>query len=74
MRSVWRILVRDEFVRLGLMRKIYNDLYGFMRMCLPNHAVRNVLHASALGSVEPLGLPLGHLAAKAAEEIRTASG
>ena len=29
--------------------------------CARNHTVRNVWRALALGSVEPLGLPFGHL-------------
>ena len=33
----------------------YSNLHGLAPACLPNHSVRNVWRASALGSGEPLG-------------------
>ena len=62
----FRMLLRCE--------QICNDLYGLAHTCPPDHTVRSVWRAPALGSVEPLAWPLGVWAGKADQDFLTGSG
>lgn len=62
----FRMLLRCE--------KICNDSYGLAHTCPPDHTVRSVWRAPALGSVERPAWPFGVWAAKADQEFLTGSG
>ena len=72
--SVWRDPFGDSFSHAASMSKICNDLYGLAHTCPPDHTVRSVWRAPALGSVEPPAWPFGVWAAKADQEFLTGSG
>ena len=60
-RSVWRAPRGDQLPRHHSMCTICNDLHDFSCVCFPNHTERSVWRASALGSVDSLGHPVGCL-------------